>query len=96
MVEIKSILPLKRGTRWVISINYVTQWMDEFSSHNTDDITDALNIPRNIYIQTLLKEFDGSLSTIFNVYFDNKENCQRAVDWVNSQAVMNKITNKCL
>lgn len=91
MVEIKSILPLKRSSKWVININYINEWMDELYSFDSYDIIDILNIPKHIYIQTLLKEFDGNLSSSFNICFNNEENCQRAIDWIYSQIVFNKL-----
>lgn len=58
------------------------------------DITDILNIPRHVYTQTLLKEFDGELSVAFNVYFDSQEKCQKACDWLNSYIVLDKLAQE--
>jgi len=93
-IILKNIKPIKWGNYWIIQLKYTNEWMDGIVTSNVEDIVEILGIRKHNYIQTLLKEFDGNLSVLFNIYFDTEEKCQKAIDWLYSQVVLNKLTKE--
>lgn len=84
-------------TTSIFNDNYYI-YVDYFNSHDqyneTDDIetiADIFGIHRHIYMQTLIKEFNGFLSSTYDIYFSNEEDCQKAIDWLYSLIVVNKL-----
>lgn len=56
------------------------------------DIANFIDIAVNNYYETMIRKFNAHLSINMDIYFDNKEDCENAINWLNSVYIMNKLT----
>lgn len=90
MVELSCI---KYGRVYKINISYEDpQLWDWYDTSCDEDICEKLGISENKFKEKMLKEFNGSLFKDLNTYFENEEDCIKAVEWLNSLIIMRRLT----
>lgn len=60
--------------------------------YSPQDISSFFNIDINEYYEKMIREFNAHLNLNLEIYFDHEEGCKKAIDWLNSIYIMNKLT----
>ena len=91
-LEVIQICQRKENLKWHLIVNPINRnYKKSYGDWNQNTIVKLINITQVKYIETMLKEYNGYLTSNYIVYFKSEEDAQRALDWITGQVIIEKL-----